>query len=168
MFNQPLHITGTKVNYYFVCHRKLWLFSRNIQMEHESENVQVGRLIHDHTYIRESRKEIQFEGIKLDFVDLRDGVIHEVKKSKSIEPAHRWQLLYYLYVLKKAGADGLKGEIDYPLLRRREEVVLTDESENELLVILDKVEEIKQRQGPPDKIRKSFCKTCSYFELCWV
>lgn len=138
-----------------------------IQMEHESDTVTIGRLIHEHSYAREARKEIQLDDIKLDFVDLRDGVIHEVKKSKSIEPAHRWQLLYYLYVLKKAGSDGLKGEIDYPLLRRREEVVLTEELENELLGILEKVEEIKRRPSAPDRIRKSFCKTCSYFELCW-
>jgi CRISPR-associated exonuclease Cas4 len=163
-----LHITGTEINYYFVCHRKLWLFSRNLQMEQESEDVRIGRLVHDHSYTREPRKEIQFEGIKLDFVDLRDGVIHEVKKSKSIEPAHRWQLLYYLYVLKKTGAEGLKGEIDYPLLKRREDVSLTDESEKELLTIIDNVEEIKNRPSAPDRIRKSFCKTCSYFELCWV
>lgn len=160
--------TGTEINYYFVCHRKLWLFARNLQMEQESQDVHIGRLIHDQSYTREPRKEMQFEGIKLDFVDLRDGVIHEVKKSKSIEPAHRWQLLYYLYVLKKAGSDGLKGEIDYPLLRRREEVVLTDELETELLGFLEKVEDIKRQPSAPDRIRKSFCKTCSYFELCWV
>jgi CRISPR-associated exonuclease Cas4 len=163
-----VHITGTEINYYFVCHRKLWLFARNLQMEQESEDVRIGRLVHDHSYTREPRKEIQLEGIKLDFVDLREGVVHEVKKSKSIEPAHRWQLLYYLYVLKNTGAKGLKGEIDYPLLKRREEVSLTDESEKELLNIIDNVEEVKGQPCAPEKIRKSFCKTCSYFELCWV
>lgn len=111
---------------------------------------------------------MRFDGIKLDFVDVRDRVIHEVKKSKSIEPAHRWQLLYYLYVLKKTGAEGLKGEIDYPLLKRREEVSLTEESEKELLIIIDNLEEVKGRPSAPARMRKSFCKTCSYFELCWV
>ena len=33
--------TGTQVNYYAVCKRKLWLFSHDIEMERE--NVQIGK-----------------------------------------------------------------------------------------------------------------------------
>ena len=32
-------VNGTQINYYFVCKTKLWLFSHNIQMEQESDNV---------------------------------------------------------------------------------------------------------------------------------
>ena len=38
-------LTATHINYYHVCHRKLWLFSNGIQMEHTSETVQEGKLI---------------------------------------------------------------------------------------------------------------------------
>ncbi len=50
------NITGTQINYYFVCHRKLWLFCHHIQMEHTSEFVEMGSLLHEHSYIRK-RKE---------------------------------------------------------------------------------------------------------------
>lgn len=163
-----IHITGTEINYYFVCHRKLWLFARMIQMEHESDTVATGRLVHEHSYAREARKEIQLDDIKVDFFDLRDGVIHEVKKSKSVEEAHRWQLLYYLYYLKKRGVEGLTGEIDYPLLKCRETIELDGRAESELEEVLANVESVKSAETAPERIRKSFCKTCSYYELCWV
>ncbi len=34
----PIFI-GTQINYYFVCQRKLWLFSHNLTMEHTSDTV---------------------------------------------------------------------------------------------------------------------------------
>ena len=30
-------INGTQINYYFICKTKLWLFSHNIQLEHEGQ-----------------------------------------------------------------------------------------------------------------------------------
>ena len=44
------NVTGTQINYYFICKTKLWLFSHHIQMEHENEDVQIGKLIHDTRY----------------------------------------------------------------------------------------------------------------------
>jgi CRISPR/Cas system-associated exonuclease Cas4 (RecB family) len=37
-------ITGTEINYLFVCHRKLWLFHHHIEMEHTSDYVALGQL----------------------------------------------------------------------------------------------------------------------------
>jgi len=34
----PGSVTGSNINYYFICKRKLWLFAHSIQMEQESEN----------------------------------------------------------------------------------------------------------------------------------
>ncbi|MCX8009875.1 MAG: CRISPR-associated protein Cas4, partial [Ignavibacteria bacterium] len=34
-----MSITGTHIQYFFVCHRKLWLFAHNIQLEQESDEV---------------------------------------------------------------------------------------------------------------------------------
>ena len=45
--------TGTQVNYYAICHRKLWLFSRDIEMERKHEAVQIGRLLSEESYARE-------------------------------------------------------------------------------------------------------------------
>ena len=69
--SQPI-ITGTEVNYYLLCKRKLWLFSRGIQMEHTSDNVFMGKLIDEHSY-RRAKKEILIDGIvKIDFMDSDD------------------------------------------------------------------------------------------------
>lgn len=40
--SKELHITGTQMNYYFLCHTKLWYFAHHIQMEQESDLVALG------------------------------------------------------------------------------------------------------------------------------
>lgn len=42
--------TGTHFNYYQICHRKLWLFANGINMEHVSDAVYDGKLIHEGSY----------------------------------------------------------------------------------------------------------------------
>ncbi|MEM3489504.1 MAG: Dna2/Cas4 domain-containing protein, partial [Nitrososphaerota archaeon] len=39
MTNEDMKFTGTQVNYYFVCKRKLWFFSHNIELESDSDLV---------------------------------------------------------------------------------------------------------------------------------
>ncbi|MGA1824534.1 MAG: CRISPR-associated protein Cas4 [bacterium] len=96
-------ITGTEFNYYYICHRKLWLFSHHINMEQESDNVFLGKLIDENSYPRE-KKEILIDGIiKLDFID--EKTVHEVKKSKKMQEAHKGQVLYYIYYLRQKGVD---------------------------------------------------------------
>ena len=62
MTDAHLKYTGTQINYYFVCHRKLWLFSRGIQMEHESDAVFQGKLLSEDSY-EHRRKEIDIAKI---------------------------------------------------------------------------------------------------------
>lgn len=162
-----LIFTGTQVNYYFVCHRKLWLFSYGLDMEHTSDVVYMGKLISEESYQRE-KKELLIDGaIKIDFLG-RDGVIHEVKKSDKVEQAHEYQLLYYLYYLKQKGIANVHGEINYPKLRKKLLVQLTDETEAKLKAVLKQMESIIHQPQSPPLLKISFCKKCSYFELCWV
>lgn len=104
-------ITGTKFNYFFICHRKLWLFSNGIQMEHTSELVYEGKLIHEYSYPQCSDKfqEIEIGGIKIDYYDPKNRIIHEVKNSDKIETAHEWHLKYYIFVLEQHDVEGVKG-----------------------------------------------------------
>ncbi len=37
--------TGTEVGYYFICKRKLWWFHHGVQVEHENERVQIGKIV---------------------------------------------------------------------------------------------------------------------------
>ena len=41
---EELKISGLKVNYYFICKRKLWLFDRKITMEETFEKVILGTI----------------------------------------------------------------------------------------------------------------------------
>ncbi len=160
-------ITGTMVNYYFICHRKLWLFTHDVQLEKESDAVAQGKLIDETTY-PDQKHGIDIQGtVVLDFLRVKDRVIHEIKKSDSVEQAHIWQLKYYLYVLKSMGVEGMSGEIDYPKLRKRETVELLPEDEHHLHDILNRIEAIKHTDLIPDTINKSFCKKCAYYEFCW-
>ena len=165
MINGKMLVRGTEVNYYFICHRKLWFFNHGIGMENENENVSIGKLIHSTSYSRHE-KEILLDRISIDFVE-RNGkiIIHEVKKSRKMENAHRYQLLYYIYSLKKKGIDA-EGIINYPLLRKTEKVLL--ENEEEMERILENIQNIVSLPSPPSPVRKSYCRKCSYFEMCWI
>lgn len=164
-YNSPT-LTGTQVNYYLICHRKLWLFSHNINMEHTSEAVEIGALVHEHSYERKN-KELVFDGIKIDFFDKNHGIIHEVKKSKKMEDAHFWQLKYYIYHFKKLGLF-VSGKIDYPLLRRIQAVELSADDEMRMEQMLTDIVKINEQELPPKVIKAKICKSCSYYELCYV
>ncbi|MCX7954686.1 MAG: CRISPR-associated protein Cas4, partial [Bacteroidales bacterium] len=148
-----------------ICHRKLWLFSKNISMEHTSELVEIGKIIHENSYIRK-RREVTLEGIKIDFFEAKKGIIHEVKKSKSFDESHIWQLKYYLYYFKQYGIE-LEGILDYPKLKKRERIVLTDDDLLKIKAILNHIEEITSLKNLPKVINKPFCKKCSYYEFCY-
>lgn len=163
-------IRGTQINYYFICKTKLWLFSHNIQMEQESENVSLGRLLHQKTYGREKRDLTIDNLISVDFIR-RGGVLelHEVKKTPKMESAHRYQLLYYIYYLKyEKGIDGVVGFIDYPKLRKRETVKLDEGGEGRLGEILDDIELVIQGKTPLPEKKTGVCRKCAYYEFCWV
>jgi len=162
--NEMLY-TGVQVNYYFVCKRKLWFFSHGISMENKSEDVLLGKLLHNRSY-RNVKKDILIDRISIDFVE-RNGeiVLHEIKKSRKLERSHRYQILYYLYSLKRKGVNA-KGMINYPLLRKVELIKLEDE--NEIKEILLNIEKIISLSEPPAPEKKKFCRKCSYFELCWI
>ncbi len=156
--------SGTEINYYFICHRKLWLYSHHINMEQESERVTMGRLLHESSYARE-KKDIEIDRVRLDFVS--SNIIHEVKLTDKMEDAHIWQLLYYLYYLKTKGINNLIGEIDYPKLKQKRTLELTKEKEEELKNLLTKIDEVVKQQTPPKVEQMKICRTCAYQELCW-
>jgi len=161
-----LRTNGVKVNYFFICKRKLWLYSKNLTMESGSDQVTLGKLLHERSYRYQPKREIMIDNlIKIDLIE--GGVIHEVKYSKKMEEAHRWQILYYLYYLKQLGLGGLTGEINYPKLRRKEEVSLNSEKEAKMLQTLREIKQVENLSQPPDASFSRLCKKCSYAELCW-
>lgn len=160
--------TGTQIHCYFTCHRQLWYFSNHIQMEHNSDYVYLGKILHEEAYNRE-KKEIEIDGkIKIDFFQ-KDAVISEVKKSPSSEESHIWQLKYYLYYLKtKKMIENVTGKIHYPKLKQTIDVFLEDNDAEQIENIMAQIKKILQNDKPPVLERMKICNKCSYYELCFI
>ena len=160
-------INGTQINYYFICKTKLWLFSHNIQLENESENVKLGKILHENTFKRE-RDYLIDNLINVDFIKVSDCVeIHEVKKTQKMEKSHEFQLLYYMYYLKyEKDIDNIKGFLDYPKNRKKIEIFLTNEKEKELLEVIEDIYEINENEMPKPK-KSKICRKCAYYEFCF-
>lgn len=160
-------ISGVMVNYYFICPRKLWYFTRDIQMEEDNSLVGMGKLIDEDSYSREKKSIMINEIINIDFIRSWK-IIHEVKKSRKLDEAGKWQLKYYIWVLRNKGVEIEKGIIDYPVLKWREEVYLTRKEEEELIGKLMEIEKIISLEKAPEVLNKSYCKKCAYYELCYI
>lgn len=164
-----MQITGTHFNYYLVCHRKLWLFANGIRMEHSSDLVYEGKMIHETTYLQraERYREIELEGIKVDFYDQNSRVIHEIKKSRKEHESHVWQLKYYIFVFERAGIEGVSGILEYPKERRTEEVLLSEPDRERLKEIETNINQIIHSDTCPDVINSPKCKKCAYYDFCY-
>ena len=138
-------ITGVMVYYYFVCKRKLWYFSNEIQMEGDNENVQLGKLLDEESYKRDE-KHINIDNIiNIDFIKDHNE-LHEIKKSRSIE----------------------KAKIDYPLIKKTLVVELSDSDKTELDSILKDIDIIARGEFPPAFEEKKICNKCAYHDLCFI
>ena len=146
------------------------MFSNGISMEHTSDLVYEGKLVHEDSYPQRSAKyeEVEIEGVKVDYYDARNRVIHEIKKSNKVEKAHEWQLKYYIYVFERNGIVGVTGILEYPLMRKTSEVVLSDIDRVEITRMEKEIGDILNSEECPDLCqRRSICKKCSYGDFCF-
>jgi len=140
-------------------------------MEQNSDTVSMGKFISESTYERQ-KHEIHItdddDDIVLDFYNPKTKTIHEVKKSDKMEETHIWQVKFYIYVLQKKGIEGVVGELDYPKLRQKQKVELTQPDRIKLNEIRMEINKIIKHEKPPDVINKPFCKQCAYYDLCYI
>lgn len=162
-----MNITGIMVYYYFVCQRRLWYFINQINMEQNSELVQIGKILDETTYTREKKQILIDNTINIDFIKNK-AVLHEVKKTKAIEEAGIWQIKYYIYYLENKGVEDISAKIDFPLLRETKEVILENDDREILKNVIKEVEEIAKMDKPPKMINSRICNKCSYFDMCYV
>ncbi|MGN0537949.1 MAG: CRISPR-associated protein Cas4 [Acutalibacteraceae bacterium] len=162
-----MKVTGMDIYYYYVCQKKLWYFSHEISMESESENVKLGKVLDETTYTNQKKHIMIDDTINIDYLS-EHNILHEVKKSRKIEEAGIWQLKYYIYYLQSRGIEGLRGRIDYPLLKQSLWVDLTEEDIVELEKTLAHIKDIKQSEIPPYREGKKFCKSCAYYDFCYI
>ena len=95
----------------------------------------------------------------------------EVKKSDADAEAAKWQLLYYLKVLKTKGVIR-KGKLEFAEKNKKDKKIiiieLTDEVEKELDKYIDEIEQLLNQDRIPECINKSTCKKCAYYEYCYI
>jgi CRISPR-associated exonuclease Cas4 len=139
-------------------------------MEHTSDAVSEGKLIHETSYPQRADKytEIEIGGSKIDFYDAKNKVIHEVKKSDSIEDAHEWQVKYYIWSLHKNGIENATGVIEYPKLKLTSKVELSATDVSRLEDIAKHIEAITSDNTCPTRINSKICKKCAYYDFCYV
>lgn len=160
-------VTGLMIYYYFICHRKLWYFVNEIEMEQNSELVSIGKVLDETSYQREKKSILIDNQINIDFIQ-NGAVLHEVKKTKSIEEAGEWQIKYYMYYLEERGVKEIEAKVDYPLLKQTKEVFLTQEDRVVLKKAIQDIEQILESEKIPKKLDEKICKKCAYYDLCYI
>lgn len=175
---------------YHICKREMWLHANGITMEHTSDTVSEGKLIHETSYPQRAEKFTEVEislayayhstevgdgggnvtlSAVIDFYDTGHKVIHETKKSDSMESAHEWQARFYIYLLEKqGGVEGVSALLEYPKLRETKRVFLSEEDKVYLEKLFPEIVEIVGGEKCPPTIQKKFCKSCSYFDFCYA
>lgn len=161
-------ITGTLINYYFHCQTQCWLHANRINLEDNSEDVRIGKVLHQINEEKNKTAEISIDNIKIDKIT-RDYLV-EVKKSDSDPQAVKWQVLLYLYKLKQKGVEK-RGKIEYIEKKgdKKVEFIDLDEvNEKELLEVLEHIENLINQEIPPKPKFENKCKKCAYFEYCFI
>ena len=61
-----MEVNGTLINYYFHCQRQCYLHGNRLNLEDESENVKIGKALHEEKYKDDKNSEIAIGNIRLD------------------------------------------------------------------------------------------------------
>lgn len=163
-----MKVNGTLVNYYFHCRRQCYLFGNRLNMEDNSEEVKIGKAIHEERNNRENT-ELAIENIRLD--KLTGEYLTELKKSDADPVAAKWQLLYYLKVLKEKGIER-KGKLEFAEKNKTGKktvlLELTGDTEKELLGYISEIEDLLEQDKIPPVLNSGSCKKCAYYEYCYI
>lgn len=164
-----MKVNGTLVNYYIHCKRQCYLHGNRINMENNSEDVKIGKAIHKIKEEHSKNTEVAIENIKID--KITKEYLVEVKKSDADIEAVRWQVLFYLKVLKDKGINK-KGKIEVVEKKKGTNKIiyeeLTDEKEEQLKNIIADIEKLIESENPPKVEFDNKCKKCAYYEYCYI
>lgn len=162
-------VNGTLVNYYFHCKRQCYLHGNRLNLEDNSENVKIGKAIHEEKSKGKENAEISIENIKLD--KLTSEYLTEIKKSDADLDAAKWQLIYYLKVLKDKGVYR-KGKLEFIERNKGSKKTLiyelNNEIEKELEINIKNIEDLILGEEIPKVLNDSKCKKCAYYEYCYI
>lgn len=169
MKSNHIRVNGTLINYYFHCKRQCYLHGNRLNLEDNSELVQIGWAIHEVKAQESEHTEIAIENIKLD--KLTAEYLTEIKKSDADMEAGKWQLYYYLKVLKDKGIVR-KGRLIFEEKNKAKKAAvileLDDVQEQKLERIQTEIEELLLSDEVPKAEEKAGCKKCAYYEYCFI
>lgn len=163
-----MNINGTLINYYFHCKTQCWLHANRINLEDNSEDVRIGKVLHEIQEQKNKKGEISIENIKID--KITKEYLTEFKKSDSDPQAVKWQVLLYLYTLKQKGIER-KGKVEYHEKNhdtKTEILELDEQNEKELLEVLEAIKNLMNLPKAPPPIFENKCKKCAYYEYCFI
>lgn len=159
-------ITGLMFAYSLICPRKLWYYAKGITLEDTSEYVNLGKLIDENTFKREDKHILINDCINIDY--MKNGIVYEIKKSKSLKEASEYQIKYYLYNLYENGIENPVGILKIPKEKYEQEIYLTKDDISFIENKLKEIRKIIESNIVPTKINSSICKKCAYYELCEI
>ena len=163
-----MKINGTLINYYFHCKRQCYLFANRINLEDNSEDVRIGRIMHQIEAEDKRNVEVKYSNMAVDKIS--DNYIIELKKSDSDIKAARMQLLFYMKNLEEKGICK-EGKIIYKeknKVQKNEKVILNEETRKELEECIKQIEELLKLPIPPVAIKDKKCLRCAYYEYCYI
>lgn len=168
MRDSDFQVNGTLIWYYYICKRQVWLMAHALTPDQEDDNVRHGRDIHEFSYPRD-KKEINLGNVKIDLVRREKGqlVIGEIKKSSRFLTSATRQLQFYLWQFEQMGIEA-RAELFVPEERQRFEVILDEETRQELLEVEKEITDIVHHPYPPPAEKINWCKSCAYAEFCWA
>lgn len=164
-----MKVNGTLINYYFHCKRQCYLHGNRINLEDNSEDVKIGKAIHEVKSESSNNTELAIDNIKID--KLTSEYLIEVKKSDADVEASTWQLIYYLKVLRDKGILR-KGKLQFVEKNKVKNKIiyieLTDENIKSLEGYISEIEALLISDNIPEIINKPKCKKCAYYEYCYI
>lgn len=162
------NVSGTYIWYYCICKREVWLLAHGLEADQQDENMQMGNVIHETSYSRNS-KEVGFGHSKFDVISKDNGklLVGEIKKSSRFIESSRMQLLFYLKELSDNNIDA-EGMLMFPDEKKREVVKLDKENKMELERIIKDIKYIVNLEQAPPPVKIKYCKKCAYAEFCWA
>ncbi|KAB3529796.1 CRISPR-associated protein Cas4 [Alkaliphilus serpentinus] len=163
-----MKVNGTLINYFYHCKRQCWLHGNRINLEDNSEDVKIGKAIHEVKKQSNKTTEISIDNVKID--KLTEEYLTEVKKSDADIDAAKWQTLLYLKVLRDKGIER-KGKLEFVEKNKSTSTIiveLDDKRLTELQGVIKEIEALLLEEEAPKVINKPKCKKCAYFEYCYI
>ena len=156
-----MRINGTIINYYFHCKRQCYLFANRINLEDNSEDVRIGKVLHEIKNMDKNNTEVKLDNIAID--KITDKYVIELKKSDSDIKAAKMQVLLYLNELSKKGIKR-NGKLVFNEKNNDEKVdiiVLDDKSKKDLEACIEEINLLLSNELPPKPELLKKCKKCS-------